>query len=103
MENVALTHFVDNALRANYIMLHDIDYMVDDQQEVLIIDQFTGRTMLIGVAILMVYTKRLKPKKVCRFKMNLKLWLQLRFKTTSVCTKIVRDDWYSENGRRRVP
>ncbi|HAP15892.1 MULTISPECIES: preprotein translocase subunit SecA [Lactococcus] len=45
MENVALTHFVDNALRANYIMLHDIDYMVDDQQEVLIIDQFTGRTM----------------------------------------------------------
>lgn len=45
MENVALTHFVDNALRANYIMLHDIDYMVDDNQEVLIIDQFTGRTM----------------------------------------------------------
>lgn len=45
MENVALTHFVDNALRANYIMLHDIDYMVDENQEVLIIDQFTGRTM----------------------------------------------------------
>ncbi|MDU1525066.1 MAG: preprotein translocase subunit SecA, partial [Lactococcus lactis] len=45
MENVALTHFVDNALRANFIMLHDIDYMVDENQEVLIIDQFTGRTM----------------------------------------------------------
>ncbi|PCS00187.1 preprotein translocase subunit SecA [Lactococcus fujiensis] len=45
MENVALTHFVDNALRANYIMLHDIDYMVDENKEVLIIDQFTGRTM----------------------------------------------------------
>ncbi|CAM3102999.1 preprotein translocase subunit SecA [Lactococcus hircilactis] len=45
MDNVALTHFVDNALRANYIMLHDIDYMVDENQEVLIIDQFTGRTM----------------------------------------------------------
>ena len=45
IENVALTHFVDNALRANYIMLHDIDYMVDENQEVLIIDQFTGRTM----------------------------------------------------------
>lgn len=45
MENVALTHFIDNALRANFIMLHDIDYMVDENQEVLIIDQFTGRTM----------------------------------------------------------
>lgn len=45
MENVALTHFVDNALRANFIMLHDIDYMIDENQEVLIIDQFTGRTM----------------------------------------------------------
>ncbi|GBG96922.1 preprotein translocase subunit SecA [Lactococcus termiticola] len=45
MENVALTHFIDNALRANFIMLTDIDYMVDENQEVLIIDQFTGRTM----------------------------------------------------------
>lgn len=45
MENVALTHFIDNSLRANFIMLNDIDYMVDENQEVLIIDQFTGRTM----------------------------------------------------------
>lgn len=45
IENAALTHFVDNALRANFIMLLDIDYMVDENQEVLIIDQFTGRTM----------------------------------------------------------
>ncbi len=26
IENVALTHFIDNALRANYIMILDIDY-----------------------------------------------------------------------------
>ncbi|MGT2845639.1 preprotein translocase subunit SecA [Streptococcus massiliensis] len=45
LENVALTHFIDNALRANYIMLLDIDYVVTEEQEVLIVDQFTGRTM----------------------------------------------------------
>ena len=45
IENVALTHFIDNALRANYIMLLDIDYVVSEEQEILIVDQFTGRTM----------------------------------------------------------
>lgn len=43
-ENTALTHHIDQALRANYIMLKDIDYMVSDG-EVLIVDQFTGRAM----------------------------------------------------------
>ncbi|MBF0778515.1 preprotein translocase subunit SecA [Streptococcus cuniculi] len=45
IENVALTHFIDNALRANYIMTYDIDYLVNEEQEVMIIDPFTGRTM----------------------------------------------------------
>ena len=45
IENVALTHFIDNALRANYIMILDIDYVVSEEQEILIVDQFTGRTM----------------------------------------------------------
>ncbi|WP_203623238.1 preprotein translocase subunit SecA [Lacticaseibacillus sp. 866-1] len=43
-ENTALTHHLDQALRANYIMLKDIDYMVQEG-EVLIVDQFTGRAM----------------------------------------------------------
>ncbi len=43
-ENTALTHHLDQALRANYIMLNDIDYMVQDGK-VLIVDQFTGRAM----------------------------------------------------------
>lgn len=43
-ENTALTHHIDQALRANYIMLKDIDYMVSND-EVLIVDQFTGRAM----------------------------------------------------------
>ena len=45
IENVALTHYIDNALRANYIMILDIDYVVSEEQEILIVDQFTGRTM----------------------------------------------------------
>ena len=43
-ENTALTHHLDQALRANYIMLLDKDYVVQDG-EVLIVDSFTGRVM----------------------------------------------------------
>lgn len=43
-DNTALNHHLDNALRANYIMVRDKDYVVQDG-EVLIVDQFTGRIM----------------------------------------------------------
>ena len=36
---------LENALRANYIMTLDVDYVVSEKQEILIVDQFTGRTM----------------------------------------------------------
>lgn len=44
IDNTELVHHIDNALRANYIMLHDIDYVVDEG-EVKIVDPFTGRIM----------------------------------------------------------
>ncbi|MFV0558424.1 MAG: preprotein translocase subunit SecA [Enterococcus sp.] len=44
IENTALTHHMDQALRANYIMLLDIDYVVQEGK-VMIVDQFTGRIM----------------------------------------------------------
>lgn len=44
IENSALTHHLDQALRANYIMILDIDYVVQEGK-VLIVDQFTGRIM----------------------------------------------------------
>ena len=44
IENTALTHHLDNALRANYIMIRDFDYVVQEGK-VLIVDQFTGRIM----------------------------------------------------------
>lgn len=44
IENTSLTHYIDQSLRANYIMLRDIDYVVQEGK-VLIVDQFTGRIM----------------------------------------------------------
>ncbi|HAT54470.1 MAG TPA: preprotein translocase subunit SecA [Lactobacillus sp.] len=43
-ENTALTHHLDQALRANYIMFNNKDYVVQDG-EVQIVDSFTGRIM----------------------------------------------------------
>ncbi|MCZ2491721.1 preprotein translocase subunit SecA [Dellaglioa carnosa] len=43
-DNTILTHHLDNALRANFVMLRDKDYVVQDG-EVMIVDQFTGRIM----------------------------------------------------------
>lgn len=44
VDNTALVHHIDQSLRANYIMLKDIDYVVDEGQ-VKIVDSFTGRIM----------------------------------------------------------
>lgn len=40
-----LVHRINNALRANYIMMRDVDYLVDKEGKVQIIDQFTGRVL----------------------------------------------------------
>ncbi len=44
-ENQELKHYIDNALRANYIMRRETDYLVRDG-EVVIVDEFTGREMI---------------------------------------------------------
>lgn len=44
VNNQELVHHLDQSLRANYIMLRDVDYVVDEDQ-VKIVDQFTGRIM----------------------------------------------------------
>lgn len=40
-----LVHRIHNALRANYIMFRDVDYLVDKENQIQIIDQFTGRVL----------------------------------------------------------
>lgn len=44
IDNQVLVHHINQALRANYIMLKDIDYVVQNG-EVMIVDSFTGRVM----------------------------------------------------------
>ena len=40
-----LVHRIHNALKANFIMQRDVDYLVDGEGQVQIIDQFTGRVL----------------------------------------------------------
>ena len=44
-ENMTLLHHINQAIKANGTMRRDIDYVVKDG-EVLIVDEFTGRTMI---------------------------------------------------------
>ena len=44
IDNSSLLHYINQALRANYSMRKDVDYVVQDG-EVIIVDQFTGRLM----------------------------------------------------------
>ena len=43
-EHLSLQHFITQALKANYFMTLDKDYMVKDE-EIIIVDEFTGRLM----------------------------------------------------------
>ena len=42
IENTGLSHYLDQSLKANYIFERDVDYVVRDDQ-VVIVDEFTGR------------------------------------------------------------
>ncbi|MEE3442217.1 MAG: preprotein translocase subunit SecA [Candidatus Enteromonas sp.] len=44
-ENQDLVHRIHQALKANYIMSRDVEYMVDADRQIQLIDQFTGRIM----------------------------------------------------------
>ena len=45
VEHTQLVHHINQALRANYIMTNEVEYVVSDEQEIVIVDQFTGRIM----------------------------------------------------------
>jgi len=44
LQHVSLVHHINNAIKANYTMERDVDYVVEDNA-VVIVDQFTGRLM----------------------------------------------------------
>ncbi len=45
VDHTQLVHHINQALRANYIMAKEVEYVVSDEQEIVIVDQFTGRLM----------------------------------------------------------
>ncbi len=44
-EHQDLVHRIYQALKANYIMARDVEYMVDQEHQIQLIDQFTGRIL----------------------------------------------------------
>lgn len=43
-EHASIVHYIQNAMRANYLMTRDVEYVVGDD-EIILVDQFTGRKM----------------------------------------------------------
>jgi preprotein translocase subunit SecA len=44
-QNVQLTHYLDNALKAQFLFHRDDQYIVNTEAEIVIVDEFTGRLM----------------------------------------------------------
>jgi len=44
-QNIQLTHFLDNALKAQFLFHLDDQYIVNPEGEIVIVDEFTGRLM----------------------------------------------------------
>jgi preprotein translocase subunit SecA len=44
-QNIQLTHFLDNALKAQFLFHRDDQYIVNPDGEIVIVDEFTGRLM----------------------------------------------------------
>ena len=45
-DNMELNHFIDNAMKAHHLFALNTDYIINPKQEVIIIDQNTGRAMV---------------------------------------------------------
>jgi preprotein translocase subunit SecA len=68
--NVRTLYHLEQALRAEAVYKRDKNYVVTNEGEVVIVDEFTGRCCRVG-AIARVCTKRLKQKKRLKFSKNL--------------------------------
>ena len=44
-QNIQLTHYLDNALKAQFLFHRDDQYIVNPEGEIVIVDEFTGRLM----------------------------------------------------------
>jgi len=84
IENVAIVHHVNNALKAHKLFQRDKDYIVRND-EIVIIDEFTGR-MMPGRRYSEASTRRSKPRKRSRSSLKTRRWRRSPSRTTSACT-----------------
>ena len=84
-ENLEIMHHIYQGLKAHHLYKLDVEYMIKDG-EVVIVDEF-HRTFDAGPAPgVMVFTKRSKPKKECKFVTKIRRLQRSRSKIISVCT-----------------
>ena len=79
VSNLSMLQHFYSGLRAHKLFHNDVEYIVQDNQVVLIDERWQ-----VGVCR-KVCTRQLKPKRVCISKPRVRLWHQPPFKTISVC------------------
>lgn len=85
VESTELNHYINQALKAVFVMKRDDDYIVD-KGEVKIVDEFTGRIME-GRRYNQGCTRQSRQRKTSAYRRKTKLLPQSPSKICSVCTK----------------
>ena len=85
VENVSVVHHINQALRAHSLFTRDKDYIVRDD-EVVIIDEFTGR-MMQGRRYSEGLHQALEAKEHVRSSRKTRRWPRSPSRTTSGCTR----------------
>mgnify|MGYP000131579861 CR=1 FL=1 len=83
VDHTQLVHHITQALKANYIMKNEVEYVVQDD-EIVIVDQFTGRTMP-GRAYSDGLHQAIEPRKAYPLRKRLVPLQRSPIRTSSVC------------------
>ena len=83
--NIRLMHHLNAALRAHALYKRDVEYIVRNG-EVIIVDEFTGRTMSGGAGPT-ACTRRSRPRKACACARRTRRSPRSPSRTTSACTR----------------
>ena len=86
-QNIQLTHFLDNALKAQFLFHRDDQYIVNPDGEIVIVDEFTGPADAGPPLLARACTRRSKPKRACTSSARTSRWRASPSRTTSACTR----------------
>ena len=78
-------HLIDNALKAHHLYKRDVNYVVNAEGEVVIVDEFTGRLMP-GATGATACTRPSRPRKASASRKKIKRWPRSRCRTSSSST-----------------